>query len=512
MTSEQRILHGRYRLDCQLGAGGMGTVWRAKDTVLGRIVALKELVPNIQPADLAERRARAEREARTLAKVKHPAIVNIYDIFWADGDPWIVMEYINGTSLAHIIRLGPLREPEMARIGLPVLRGLRAAHQAGVVHRDVKPANIVVKPANAAAANDESVFLVDFGIAKVSGEGTLTDQSKVVGTPDFLAPEQILGRAVQPATDLWSLGVTLFCALEGFSPFLRRGDSPVTATMMAIVNDDPPRLTRPGRLAAVVLRLLQKEPSDRAGADEVIAILESILVRRPDPPKTPHLNRPRPTHPVAPQPKPARRGVPRLVPDPSPALRAPPPRPQTHPVEALTGRRLLEARQRVQDAGPDAGAVVLLAMSDHHAAKVLAACLAKDAGALLEAMARTRPQAAGAILQILLATAAGRAVSQMTPRAAASVLRSMPAGEAVRILGQTDLRTVAAVITELPSVISDRLIRLMSGNRAASVLEYVAPVVVATVLTASGEPNQTLLAQLDPLFRVQVRRYLPPTG
>lgn len=210
---EPRVVNGRYRLAYKLGDGGMGSVWLADDTLLDRSVALKELIQRGAPNNLEERRMRALQEARAMARVRHPAIVPIHDVFFIDDDPWIVMEYIKGQSLHDIIRERTLDERTIAKIGLQVLRGLMAVHRAGVVHRDVKPMNILVA--------DDSVFLVDFGIARITGDASLTGQS-IVGTPDFLAPERFkAGYKVGPPADIWALGVTFFYALEGYSPFWR---------------------------------------------------------------------------------------------------------------------------------------------------------------------------------------------------------------------------------------------------------------------------------------------------
>ena len=259
MTSEGQILIGRYRLVSRLGQGGMGSVWKATDQLLERTVALKELVPHVSGLDLAESRARAQVEARAMARVKHPAIVRIHDLFSVGGDPWIVMEYISGRSLADIIREKPLDEQAVAAIGLPVLQGLKAAHAANMVHRDVKPANIVV-------AGDGSIFLVDFGIAKIAGETSLTGYSRVLGTTEFMAPERLRGRRVGAPADLWSFGVTLYCALERRSPFLRRGDGSIEATIAAILkSNEPPEPAKWGKLAEIVLQMLRKKPAERRG-------------------------------------------------------------------------------------------------------------------------------------------------------------------------------------------------------------------------------------------------------
>ena len=219
----------------------MGSVWLAEDRILRRTVALKELVPHVSTLNLAESRERALVEARAMARVNHPAIVGIHDLFFTGADPWIVMEYIRGRSLAAIIRDQSLDERAIAAIGLRILSGLCAVHDAKIVHRDVKPENIVV-------GADDEIVLVDFGIAKISGDIRLTARSTVLGTTEYMAPERILGDPVGPAADLWSLGVTLFHALEGYSPFLRDGEPGPGPTIAAVLRDDPPRPARP-RLA-----------------------------------------------------------------------------------------------------------------------------------------------------------------------------------------------------------------------------------------------------------------------
>jgi Protein kinase domain/MgtE intracellular N domain len=476
MTSEPRVLAGRYRLLSQIGAGGMGSVWLAEDQLLERAVALKELVQHVGAADLGERRARAVREARAMARVKHPAIVRIHDVFFADSDPWIVMDYIRGRSLATIIRDHPLDERAIAGIGLPVLRGLGAAHSASVLHRDVKPANIVV-------ADDGSIFLVDFGIAKIIGDMTITSQSTLLGTPEFLAPERISGRPVGSAADLWSLSVTFFCALEGYSPFLRRSERPAEATMMAILHEPLPRLATTGRLAGIMPRLLEKDLAKRAGAGELARVLQSILDESA-------MRAPR-------QHRPASRQAP------------PAPRPRR---AVLAGRQLRDAREMVRSVGTDAGVAMLLDMPEEHAAQVLAGYPAPVAGGLIKAIGLARPQAAGSILQILLSNEAGHALRYLSSRAAASILAAMPVGEAVRILSRADVRTAGGVIMELPSEVSAQVVKAMQGKRAAQVLEYVNPVTVAALLTSSGELNGKLLGQLSPPFRAQVMRHLPRPG
>ncbi|GAB3171757.1 serine/threonine-protein kinase [Streptomyces incanus] len=255
----ERVIAGRYRLLSPLGEGGMGTVWRARDEVLHREVAVKEVrAPAGLPASDVERMyARLEREAWAAARVADRNVVTVYDVATEDGRPWIVMELVRGLSLAEVLDAeGPLEPQRAARIGAEVLAALRAAHGAGVLHRDVKPANVLI-------ANDGRIVLTDFGIATVEGSSALTMTGEVVGSPEFLAPERALGRTPGPESDLWSLGVLLYAAVEGSSPF--RQDTPLS-TLRAIVDEELPPPRRAGPLAPVIEGLLRKDPAERLSA------------------------------------------------------------------------------------------------------------------------------------------------------------------------------------------------------------------------------------------------------
>ncbi|MEU4656593.1 serine/threonine-protein kinase [Streptomyces sp. NPDC023723] len=256
----ERVIAGRYRLLSPLGEGGMGTVWRARDEVLRREVAVKEVrAPAGLPAgDVQRMYTRLEREAWAAARVAHPNVVTVYDVATDDGRPWIVMELVRGLSLADLLAAeGPLAPRRAAGIGAEVLAALRAAHEAGVLHRDVKPGNVLL-------ANDGRVVLTDFGIAVVEGSSALTMTGEVVGSPEFLAPERALGRTPGPESDLWSLGVLLYAAVEGSSPF--RQDTPLS-TLRAIVDEELPPPRRAGPLAPVIEGLLRKDPAERLPAD-----------------------------------------------------------------------------------------------------------------------------------------------------------------------------------------------------------------------------------------------------
>jgi len=262
-----RLIAGRYRLLAKLGDGGMGTVWRAKDETVDREVAVKEpRVPDHLPErERANAFERMRREARAAARLDHPAVVNVHDVAVVDGRPWIVMELVQGRSLGDALQEGTLGAREAARIGLEVLAALEAAHAAGILHRDVKPDNVLL-------GRHDRVVLTDFGIAQIEGETSLTDTGGFVGSPEYIAPERVLGQRPGPASDLWSLGVVLYAATEGVSPF-RRSNTP--ATLQSVLNATPATpASASGPLAEVITGLLQKEPGRRPNAAQVRTLLE----------------------------------------------------------------------------------------------------------------------------------------------------------------------------------------------------------------------------------------------
>ncbi|MDX6760408.1 serine/threonine-protein kinase, partial [Streptomyces sp. F8] len=263
------LIANRYRLLSRLGEGGMGTVWRAHDETLHREVAVKEVraPAGLRSGDIARMYSRLEREAWAAARIPDRNVVTVHDVVMEDDRPWIVMELIRGQSLADLLRAGgPLTPRHAAHIGAEVLCGLRAAHAAGVEHRDVKPANVLL-------AEDGRVVLSDFGIAVVEGSTALTMTGEVVGSPEYLPPERALGRPSGPESDLWSLGVMLYTAVEGISPF--RQDTALS-TLRAVVDGEPPAPNRAGPLAPVIAGLLRKEPAERTPAAEVAEALRNI--------------------------------------------------------------------------------------------------------------------------------------------------------------------------------------------------------------------------------------------
>ncbi|MGQ4402963.1 serine/threonine-protein kinase [Streptomyces hayashii] len=265
----ERLIAGRYRLLTPLGEGGMGTVWRARDEVLHREVAVKEVrAPHgLAASDVERLYARLEREAWAAARVANRNVVTVYDVAAQDGRPWIVMEIVHGISLSELLDAeGSLEPARVAHIGAEVLAALRAAHEAGVLHRDVKPANVLM-------SNDGRVVLTDFGIATVEGTSALTMTGEVIGSPEFLAPERALGRTPGPESDLWSLGVLLYAAVEGNSPF--RYDTPLS-TLRAVVDEELPPPRRAGPLTPVIEGLLRKDPAERLSADRAERDLRAI--------------------------------------------------------------------------------------------------------------------------------------------------------------------------------------------------------------------------------------------
>lgn len=269
-----RLLAGRYRVVDRLGRGGMGVVWRAVDEVLGREVAVKELrtFNDAYAPELADLRLRMQREARAAARVRHPGVVAVHDIAEVDGRPLIVMELIDGPSLDDVLgERGPIDPREAAGIGAKVMEALAAAHSVGVLHRDVKPGNILLDRSG-------RVVLTDFGIATMDdpGDGSathLTRSGELIGSLDYLAPERAQGADPGPASDVWALGATLYAAVEGASPFRRTS---TYSTLTAIVSEPLPEPLRAGLLGPVLRQLLDKRPELRPGAEVARGLLEGV--------------------------------------------------------------------------------------------------------------------------------------------------------------------------------------------------------------------------------------------
>jgi eukaryotic-like serine/threonine-protein kinase len=264
-----RVVGGRYEIAGELGRGGMGVVWLANDRLLQREVALKEITYplHLTDAERAALRERTLREARAAARLEDPHVVAIHDVLEEDGHPWLVMEHVRSRSLQRIVEEdGPLSPVQVARIGLDVLSAIEVAHAAGVVHRDVKPANVLVD-------EEGHACLTDFGIATTTDDSTLTAQGAVLGSPAYMAPERAHGERPTPAVDLWSLGATLYAAVEGRAAFDR--DAPM-ATLLAVVNEEPAPMRAAGPLEPVLRGLLTKDPALRATAAQAREQLTAV--------------------------------------------------------------------------------------------------------------------------------------------------------------------------------------------------------------------------------------------
>ncbi|MER6155052.1 serine/threonine-protein kinase [Streptomyces sp. NPDC001868] len=372
-----RVIAGRYRLEARIGRGGMGIVWRATDQLLGRQVAVKELAldDSLPEERSRQRRERTLREARAVARLGHPHIIVVHDVVEQDERPYIVMELIDGGSLAERIEdQGPVDAREAARIGIALLGALRRAHDAGVLHRDLKPANVLME------SGTDRVVLTDFGIAQVAGATTLTESGSFVGSPEYTAPERMSGVRTGPESDLWSLGALLCAVLSGESPFRR--DS-LGGILHAVVFDEirPPAQAAP--LLPVVRGLLERDPDRRLDAAEAERLLRTFREtgRTPRTTKTPrtspgytptrrdvphphrelpHLHRgaPRPPAPPADQDVPAAGQAEQPAPGPVAALREQPARqrPQASTRSVLVAAALVAA---MAGAGVSAAALLM---------------------------------------------------------------------------------------------------------------------------------------------------------
>ncbi len=282
----ERLVYGRYALQATLGKGGMGVVWRARDTILEREVAIKEIaLPAAIP--ISERdalRARVNREARAAARLTHPSAVTIYDVVEEEGTSYIVMELVDAPTLAELVKShGPIAPESAAVIGLDVLAALEKAHRVGIIHRDVKPGNVMVPP-------DGRAKLGDFGIASIKGDPKITTTGMIMGSPSFMAPEQATGAPLGPEVDFWSLGATLYYAVEGQPPFDRGQAIP---TLTAVVHDELRPPERAGTLAPVLYALMVKSPGDRPSYEALRTMLNAVVVGQTPPLET------RPAGPVA---------------------------------------------------------------------------------------------------------------------------------------------------------------------------------------------------------------------
>lgn len=265
-----RLLAGRYRLGGVLGRGGMGTVWRAEDETLGRAVAVKELrfPSSIDEEEKRRLITRTLREAKAIARIRNTGAVTVFDVVQEDDRPWIVMELIEGKSLAEVIREDGVLEPRRAaEVGLAVLDVLRAAHSEGILHRDVKPSNVLI-------SEDGRVVLTDFGIAQVEGDPSITSTGMLVGAPSYISPERARGHKPGPAADLWSLGGLIYASVEGVPPY-DKGSA--IATLTAVMTEPVEEPKNAGPLRGVIFGLLAKDPEQRLDDAGARAMLNEVI-------------------------------------------------------------------------------------------------------------------------------------------------------------------------------------------------------------------------------------------
>ncbi|MFI8823579.1 protein kinase [Streptomyces sp. NPDC053431] len=279
-----QVLGGRYRVTATIGRGGMGVVARAVDQLLNREVAVKVLraYTDASPAELADLRDRMRREAQAAARIRHSGVVTVHDVVEEQGLPVIVMELVDGPSLDDVLaERGTLEPREVAAIGAQLMDALDAAHRAGVLHRDVKPGNVLLERGGSSSAEGHGggrVVLTDFGIASMETSGDeavarLTQSGQIVGSLDYLPPERAQGQVPGAASDIWALGMTLYAAVEGASPFRRTS---VWSTLAAIVNEPLPEPRRAGPLTPVLRALMAKDPSQRPAAAQAREMLEAV--------------------------------------------------------------------------------------------------------------------------------------------------------------------------------------------------------------------------------------------
>ena len=282
---DQQLIDGRYARVEQIGRGGFGIVWRAHDTLLERDVAIKEVhFPAVlRDQEQAELREKVLREARAAARLSHPALVTVFDVVEENGRPFIIMELVDAPTLAQRVATdGPLSDREAAAVGEQVLDALATAHAQGIVHRDVKPANVMVSPSGRAQ-------LGDFGIASIIDDPKVTSSGQLAGSPSYMAPEQAHNQPAGPATDLWGLAATLYFAVEGEPPFEKDGPIP---TLTSVVNDDPRPMQRATTLAPLLTDVLVKDPDQRPSVEDVRRRLAEIVagsVAVPEPAPSPTL-------------------------------------------------------------------------------------------------------------------------------------------------------------------------------------------------------------------------------
>jgi eukaryotic-like serine/threonine-protein kinase len=329
------LLAARYRLVEPVGRGGMGTVWRAHDELLDRDVAVKEVrLPTVLDEELrAELCARTEREGRATAMVAHPSVITVFDVVTEDDRPWIVMELLRARSLEQIIQeQGPLHPRRAAEIGRQILGALRAVHAKGILHRDVKPSNVLV--------TEDRAVLTDFGLAALEGDVSITQAGIVLGSAGYIAPERVLGSKASPSGDLWSLGATLYTAVEGRGLHGRRT---AAAALAALTSGEPIPMSKAGPLAPVLDALLRIDPATRLDSVRASLMLARVAAgnaaEEPLAPRRPMRPTPVTTSPPFVR-RPTHRGLHRAGEVATATLEVPPPRQERRPGEGVHRKRV----------------------------------------------------------------------------------------------------------------------------------------------------------------------------
>ncbi|MGP3928063.1 serine/threonine-protein kinase [Streptomyces sp. 8N616] len=450
--STGRLLAGRYRLGEVLGRGGMGTVWRAVDETLGRTVAIKELrfSSNVDEDEKQRLITRTLREAKAIARVRSSGAVTVYDVVDEDDRPWIVMELIEGKSLAEVVReTGGLTPHRAAEVGLAVLDVLRAAHREGILHRDVKPSNVLI-------SDDGRVVLTDFGIAQVEGDPSVTSTGMLVGAPSYISPERARGHKPGPPADLWSLGGLLYACVEGVPPY-DKGSALATLTAVMTEPLDPPKSAGP--LEEVIYGLLAKDPAQRLDDAGARALLTDALSAPEDQGPEPPADRTRmmalPPTPVE-TPKPERRPKPKPKPKPKPE------RAQTAERKPRPERAQNPEREPEEEAGGKA--------EESAAPKPSAAARAEVEKRLRSALASVRNAAAGLSSPSSASSApsaSSSSASSPSPAPAAGDDRSRPAA-AFSVTDLVQRRTLVIVAVVLALAVLGTVLALALGDRGGN--------------------------------------------
>jgi serine/threonine protein kinase len=471
-----------------LGEGGMGSVWLAWDNLLQRSVAVKQMRVGygngVSPS-------RVLREARALSRLSHPNIVGVLELVEHDEGPWIVMEYVEGDSLADWItepERPALAEDRVAEIGLTVLEALTVAHAAGVVHRDVKPANILIRKAPAAGPLSSRICLVDFGNAAIEGY-ELTTKSGLIGTPGFIAPERFRG-ITGPESDLWSLGVTLYEAVERRLPFHR--DTP-EQVMHAILEQDPDSTERARRLAPVLSRLLEKDPARRPDPRRAETMLRQVIAGH-------RADRVKDGRESTGGADPVRRT--------DSGLRSPDsvPSSPSSGFASIVALNPGEAAAVLRRQGPRPAALILARMATEHPSEAVAVLEAMTDGFGAELLRHAEPTAAVTLLLELPTEGAARLLTQLPQPAATEVVAALPVRDpvTVRLMRALPSAAAARLLNDTADEHAVALMELYGRRRTVAVLARMTPRRAARVLDRTPSDLAEAAAVLRDLPRERV--------